>query len=348
MVSTLKLFAKMVCAVLAVIVAIFLVACQSNKKEEVVLQEDVRAETSNTEATEKVTDVEEDESVATNVPTSALEETANGTSSAQSKSETNPPESVCKHSWGTWKVIKEPSETEEGREQRICTMCGKAELRSVDKLQVESKPSPQKFEGTIGEYNAHNLAYKDWKGDVQQAAYIEVYTVGKDNNIVEKLSTEFEKVYGFAPDLDNKYHAKAAGELVGTYIVDGYDKPQVIYRYSITDKTYIYITNDMYEVYIQKSSDGSIWVGYCIYGTMDTLSTERKKAEIKALDEEMYTIFEERTGLSRNEMNTYKEQLELKIGYVSEAGTVRSKHADGLVDVLYIYCRGLPASKLSE
>lgn len=348
MISTKKIVMKVMCAAFAVVVAISFLGCQLDAKKPLALQKQMQAEISNTEATEKVTDVEKDESVTANVPTSAPEETESGTGSAQSKTEMNPTEPVCKHSWRAWEVIKEPSERAEGREQRICTMCGEAESRSVYKLQVEIKPSPEKFEGTIGEYNAHNLAYKDWKDDTQQAAYIEVYTVGKDNNIVEKLSTEFEKVYGFAPDLDNKYNAKAAGELVGTYIVDGYDKPQVIYRYSITDKTYIYITNDMYEVYIQKSSDGSIWVGYCIYGTMDTLASERKKAEIKVLDKEMYATFEERIGLSRNEMNTYKEKLELKIGYISEAGTVRSKHADGLVDVLYIYCRGLPASKLSE
>ena len=58
----------------------------------------------------------------------------------------------------------------------------------------------------------------------------------------------------------------------------------------------------------------------------------------------MYTTFEELIVLSRSEMNAYKEQLELKIGYISEAGTVRSVHSDTPVQVLYIYCRGFAYS----
>lgn len=123
-------------------------------------------------------------------------------------------------------------------------------------------------------------------------------------------------------------------------MVEGYSEPQTVYHYTITDKTYIYITNEMYKVYVQQCADGSVWVGYCIYGTMDTLGSERNKANVKALDKEMYATFEDLIGLSRSEMNAYKEQLELKIGYISEAGTVRSVHSDAPVKVLYIYCRG--------
>ena len=167
----------------------------------------------------------------------------------------------------------------------------------------------------------------------------------KSDKSLKDLAKEFEKVYGFAPNLDNKYHATSSCKLVGVYKVDGYKEPQTVYHYTITDKTYIYITNDMYKVYVQKCDDGSVWVGYCLYGTMDTIGTERKKAEVKALDEEMYTTFARLIGVSKDEMYDYKEQLKLKIGYISAAGTVRSAHSDGLVDVLYIYCNGFPLSK---
>ena len=59
----------------------------------------------------------------------------------------------------------------------------------------------------------------------------------------------------------------------------------------------------------------------------------------------MYATFARLIGVSREEMNAYKDKLELRIGYISEAGTVRSAHSDGLVNVLYIYCRGFSLSE---
>lgn len=238
------------------------------------------------------------------------------------------------HSWGSWTVTKEPTTTAEGKEQRICKTCDKTESRSIEKFAYES------FTGAIGNYNAHNLAYTDWKGDTEQVAFIEVYTIGKSDKALSDLAAQFEKVYGFAPSLGDKYRCTTSCNKLGTYMVEGYSEPQTVYHYTITDKTYIYITNEMYEVYVQQCADGSVWVGYCIYGTMDTLGTERNKANVKALDKEMYATFEKLIGLSRSEMNAYKEQLKLKIGYISEAGTVRSAHSDAPVQVLYIYCRG--------
>lgn len=244
------------------------------------------------------------------------------------------------HSWGSWKVTKEPTTTAEGTEQRTCKSCGKTDSRSVAKLPEETKPIYETFSGTIGSYNAHNLAYKDWKGDTEQAAFIEVYSLTKTDKVLEALAAEFKKVYGFAPSLGDKYRCTSSCEKVGTYMVNGYSEPQIIYHYSITDKTYIYITNPMYKVYVQEADDGSVWVGYCIYATMDTVGTERNKPEVRKLDQEMYATFEDLIGLSRSEMNDYKDELDLRVGYISEAGTVRSVHSDGLVDVLYIYCRG--------
>ena len=246
------------------------------------------------------------------------------------------------HSWGSWKVTKEPTTTTEGTEQRTCKTCGKTDTRTIDKLPEETEPAYETFSGTIGSYNAHNLAYTDWKGDTEQAAYIEIYTVEKNDEVLNDLAAEFEKVYGFAPSLGDKYRCTSACEKVGTYMVDGYSEPQTVYHYSITDKTYIYITNPMYTVYTQQCADGSVWVGYCVYATMDTIGTERNKAEVQALDQEMYATFAELIGVDQDELYLYKEELDLKIGYISEAGTVRSIHSDKPVQVLYIYCRGIP------
>ena len=245
------------------------------------------------------------------------------------------------HSWGSWSVTQVPTTTAEGAEQRTCKTCGKTDTRSIAKLLEETKPAYETFSGAIGVYNAHNLPYTDWKGDTEQAAFIEIYTVEKSDRVLHDLAVEFEKAYGFAPSLDDSYNrCTSSCKKLGTYMVNGYSEPRTVYHYTITDKSYIYITNPMYTVYTQNCPDGSIWIGYCVYATMDTIRDERSKLEVQALDQEMYKTFEELIGLSWSQMNTYKEELKLKIGYISEAGTVSSVHSDGLVDVLYVYCRG--------
>lgn len=246
------------------------------------------------------------------------------------------------HSWDNWNVTKEPTTTAEGTEQRTCKTCSKTDSRSIAKLPEETEPAYETFSGAIGNYNAYNLAYKDWKGDTEQAAFIEVYSVEKNDDVLNALATEFHKVYGFAPSLDDESRCSYGCEMMGTYMVDGYPEPHSVYHYTITDKTYIYISNAMYEVYVQQCADGSVWVGYCIYATMDSISEERSKAEVQALDQQMYAIFEELIGFSRSEMEAHKEKLELKIGYISEAGVVRSPYSSKPANVLYVYCRGFP------
>lgn len=249
------------------------------------------------------------------------------------------------HNWGKWKVAKVPTTLTAGTEQRTCKNCGKTDSRSIAKLPEETKPAYETFTGEIGNYNAHNLAYTDWKGDTEQAAYIEIYTVEKNDGVLNALAAEFEKVYGFSPSLGDEYRCTSSCEKLGTYMVDGYTEPQTVYHYTITDKTYIYITNDMYKVYVQQCDDGSVWVGYCVYATMDTVDTERNKPEVRALEQEMISTFENLIGISWDEMNSYKDLLRC---YISEAGTVRSVHSDKPVQVLYIYCRGFALEGDSE
>jgi len=238
------------------------------------------------------------------------------------------------HNWSEWTTTREATSTVEGIKQRNCKTCSTVVSQSIAKLPYEP------FSGTIGEYNSRNEPYTDWQGSAEQAAFIEVYAVDKSESILESLAKEFERVYGFAPALGDKYRCTSSCEKVGTYMVKGFTEPQTVYHYTILDKSYHYITNEMYKVYTQHCADGSVWVGYCIYATMDTVGHERSKPTVQALDKEMYSTFENLIGLSRNEMTDYKEELSLKIGYISDAGSVRSPHSDGLVHVLYIYCRG--------
>ena len=238
------------------------------------------------------------------------------------------------HNWGSWTIVKKPTNTAAGKEQCTCKDCGTTNSRSMEKVTYEH------FAGAIGAYNAHNLAYTDWTGDTEQAAFIEVYTIESSGAILNALAVEFEKIYGFAPRLDDEYRCKTSCTEIGTYMVDGYAEPQTVYHYTITDKTYIYITNDMYKVYVQQCDDGSVWAGFCIYGTMDTLDAEQRKPEVQALYQELETTFEELIGLSYDEMLIRKEELQFRLSSISVAGTVRSIHSDKPVQVLYIYCRG--------
>lgn len=240
------------------------------------------------------------------------------------------------HNWGSWMIVKKPTETSEGKEQCTCENCGSTNSRSMEKVAYE------RFTGTIGAYNAHNLAYTDWKGDTEQAAFIEVYTVENSDTILNALAVEFEKVYGFAPHLDDEYRCKTSCTEIGSYMVEGFEEPQTVYYYTITDKTYIYITNDMYKVYVQQCDDGAVWAGFCIYGTMDTLAVEQRKPEVQALYRELESTFEELIGLSYDEILIRKEELQFRLSCISVAGTVRSIHSDKPVQVLYIYCRGFP------
>jgi len=365
---------KITCVVLLVVILLSLTACDTLEEENMDIQKPQTATTESREETTAITEIDvplntemtfivteptvvETESTVMTVPaatecpheyistTSAPTCTKDGhiirTCSFCGDSYTKNKVKATGHNWGGWETTKKPTTEAEGRKQRTCKNCEKVDTCKIDKLPKSSKPTCEKFIGTIGKYNAHNLAYEDWKGDTEQAAFIEVYTVEKIDKVLKDLAKEFEKVYGFAPDLDNKYHATSSCENVGVFKVDGYKEPQTVHHYTIIDKTYTYITNDMYKVYVQNCDDGSVWVGYCIYGSMDTVETDRSQA----LDKEMNAVFAKLIGVKEDELYDYEKQLQLSISCISVAGTVRSIHSYGLVDVLYIYCKGFPLSE---
>ncbi len=257
------------------------------------------------------------------------------TCSVCSDSYTDKKTNATGHSWGNWTVTKEPTTSAEGTDQRTCNTCGITDSRMVEKLAYPTFTDP------IGVYDIRNVPYTSHTGDTEQAAFISVYTTEKSDAVMADLVAEFQKAYGYSPMLDDPYRrCTSSCRELGTYIVEGYSTPQTVYRYIIMDKSYIYITNPMYQVYVQLCDDGDIWVGYCIYGTMGNISEERNRPEVKALDKEMRATFASRIGLSEKEMDANRDKYDLMIGYISAAGTVRSVHSDGLVNVLYIYCRG--------
>ncbi len=48
------------------------------------------------------------------------------------------------HTYGEWKVTKAATTTEEGTEERSCTVCGKKQTKAIDKLKEEPSKEPEK------------------------------------------------------------------------------------------------------------------------------------------------------------------------------------------------------------
>ncbi len=71
------------------------------------------------------------------------------------KEMTDPDEAIIPatgHDWGKWEVIKEPTETEDGKQKRVCKNCGETEFKVIpklgentdDKKSDDSKPDDKK------------------------------------------------------------------------------------------------------------------------------------------------------------------------------------------------------------
>ena len=46
------------------------------------------------------------------------------------------------HAFGDWTVTQEPTESEEGEQERVCTVCGCTETEAIPAAEVEASPSP--------------------------------------------------------------------------------------------------------------------------------------------------------------------------------------------------------------
>ncbi len=68
---------------------------------------------------------------------SSIEESSSVADSSEETS-SSVEESVCEHEYGRWYVIKKPTETEEGEQQRFCQLCGELQVESIPVLALES------------------------------------------------------------------------------------------------------------------------------------------------------------------------------------------------------------------
>lgn len=229
------------------------------------------------------------------------------------------------HKWSKWTTVKEATTSAEGQRVRSCSVCKRTDYLSIPQL-------PPRFTKAVGVCKTDNVKYETGdEGEYEYAAVAEMYVCGSDDAKAEaKLKKEFKKAFGFTPT------AKVTQKYIGRYAVDGRKEAQNVYRYQIYDTTYPLCDNEMYTVYRQTCSDGSPWVGFCVYGTLDTYAAETLTTRYQKLEKQMLEEFEKVIGKSIEEMEEFPDKY--SILQISQAGTMRTK--DGtLVDVLYILCR---------
>lgn len=229
------------------------------------------------------------------------------------------------HKWPKWTTVKEATTSTEGQRVRSCSVCNLTDYVNIPQL-------PPRFTKAVGVCKTDNVKYETaHEGEFEYAAVAEMYVCSSDDTKAEaKLKKEFKKAFGFAAT------AKVTKKYIGRYIVDGWEDAQSVYCYQIYDTTYPLCDNEMYAVYHQMCSDGSPWVGFCVYGTLDTYAAETLTTRYQKLEKQMLEEFEKVVGKSIEEMEEFPDKY--SILQISQAGTMRTK--DGtLVDVLYILCR---------
>lgn len=229
------------------------------------------------------------------------------------------------HKWSKWKTVKEATTNTAGQRVRSCSVCNLTDYLNIPQL-------PPRFAKAVGVCKTENVKYETGqKGEYEYAAVAEMYVCGSEDTKAEaSLKKEFKEAFGFTAT------AKVTKKYIGEFTVDGKEEAQKVYCYQIYDTTYPLCDNEMYVIYHQKCSDGSPWVGFCIYGTMDTLATEANTTRYRKLEKQMLEEFEKVVGKSIEEMEKLPNKY--SIDNISQAGTVRTKNRT-LVDVLYIYCR---------
>ena len=85
------------------------------------------------------------------------------------------------HSFGIWEITKEPTETESGKMQRVCEVCGETETK-------ELQPVPERFvlveAGTFQMRSAQGADYNVHKVTITKPFYMGKYEVNMKNTVV--------------------------------------------------------------------------------------------------------------------------------------------------------------------
>lgn len=190
------------------------------------------------------------------------------------------------------------------------------------------------FTGELDAYEYENKPVETISFDY--AACMSVYKT--NNTSQQEFKDKFEEVFGFQPTYEIKC------KLIGTFIIDGYDKPTNVYHYTIEDYTYELLTQDFYTIERKFCTDGSPWVGFPVPGNLDTMDTSER---VWNLVDEMNRDFLEWTGYDEEFIESHSDNF--CFDRISVAGYMRTK--DGQVtEVIFRYTRAfdLPIESLEN
>ena len=84
------------------------------------------------------------------------------------------------HSFGEWTVVKEATETEEGLKERTCSVCGEKETQVIPKLEKEEPATEDANTPDIPQTSGRSIAYVvSSLAMLSMAAGVSVYAVNK-------------------------------------------------------------------------------------------------------------------------------------------------------------------------
>lgn len=197
---------------------------------------------------------------------------------------------------------------------------------NTESTKPESKPAT--FTESIGVYEIKNLPSKDPLYEDRCAAWISVYSVGKNDEIESEMKSKFKDNFGY------EAQEKIVCTCLGDYYVEGYDGVQKIYQYSIEDYTYPLIVDELNKLSFSVCMDGSPWVGYCI--PQENYWESEVNAELSG---KIYEYFYEISGYSSEYIKNHSDDF-TGSKWVSWSGPYRTKDGKIIDQVTWCFVRG--------
>ncbi|MGN0467275.1 MAG: fibronectin type III domain-containing protein [Acutalibacteraceae bacterium] len=207
---------------------------------------------------------------------------------------------------------------------------------STEKPKAEPVKTYEKFEQKIGVYETKNLPSVSTYYEQECPAWIGVYTIGKNQDVENEIKKQFKKAFGY----DAQEKVKCS--LIGEYLVDGYNGPQSIYQYTITDLTYDLVLDDFYVINRKICDDGSPWVGFCVPSSIDDLYYDEQFGKLTG------RLKSEMSKFSGYSVDYIRNSGKFSTPYnLIESGPYRTKDGQIIQCLTYICLRGyeIPLAK---
>lgn len=190
----------------------------------------------------------------------------------------------------------------------------------------EAKPTT--FKEAIGVYDIRNLPSEHPLYEDRCAAWISIYTVGKNDGIESEMKSKFKDNFGY------EAQEKVVCTCVGDYYVEGYNGVQKVYQYSIEDYTYPLIVDEFYKLSYSVCMDGSPWVGYCI--PQENYWESDKNAELSS---KIDRYFCEISGYNSKYIMEHEDDF-TGSSWVCWSGPYRTKDGKIIDQIVWCYVRG--------